>query len=154
MSNKNHEFYPALNGLRTIATILIAMMHVNVNSDYSISGFVASHIISTFGNYVMLFMILSAFSMCCGYYTKVLNGTIPLVDFYEKRYKRVWPFFALLVIIDLIIEHNLSSLYEAFADLTLAFYLLPNPKIEVIGVGWFLGLVFLFYMLFPFYCFY
>ncbi|WP_158223266.1 hypothetical protein [Fibrobacter sp. UWS1] len=44
---------------------------------------------------------------------------------------------------------SISELYQAFADLTLAFNLLPNPDISVIGVGWFLGLVFLFYMIFP-----
>lgn len=36
---------------------------------------------------------------------------------------------------------------------TLVFNLLPDPDIKVIGVGWFLGLIFLFYMLFPFFVF-
>ena len=36
---------------------------------------------------------------------------------------------------------------------TLVFGLLPNNSLEVIGVGWFLGTVFLFYMLFPFFVF-
>ena len=35
----------------------------------------------------------------------------------------------------------------------MCFNLLPNPNIEVIGVGWFLGTVFTFYMLFPFFTF-
>ena len=47
----------------------------------------------------------------------------------------------------------MESAYEVYANLTLCFNLLPNPKIEVIGVGWFLGIVFLFYMLFPFFVF-
>ena len=45
------------------------------------------------------------------------------------------------------------QLYESFADLTLCFNLLPNADIKVIGVGWYLGIVFLFYMLFPFFVF-
>ena len=150
---KSNEYYPELNGLRTIAALSIVVMHIEANSDYQIEGFISSHIISTLGNFVMLFMMISAFSMCCGYYEKFMHNDISLVEFYGKRWKRVWPFFALLVLIDLLIEHNLNSLYEAFADLTLTFSLLPNPKIEVIGIGWFLGIVFLFYMLFPFFCF-
>ena len=35
----------------------------------------------------------------------------------------------------------------------MCFNLLPNPNIEVIGVGWFLGTVFTFYMLFAFFTF-
>lgn len=42
---------------------------------------------------------------------------------------------------------GLPQLYEAFADLTLCFSLIPN--ISVIGVGWTLGVIFLFYILFP-----
>lgn len=46
-----------------------------------------------------------------------------------------------------------TNIYEAFADLTLLFGFLPNAgNISVIGVGWFLGLIFVFYICFPFYC--
>jgi peptidoglycan/LPS O-acetylase OafA/YrhL len=40
-----------------------------------------------------------------------------------------------------------------FANLTLCFGLLPNANISVIGVGWFLGTVFVFYLVFPFFCY-
>ena len=63
------------------------------------------------------------------------------------------PFFALLVFVDLIMSPSIESLYEAFADLTLMFGFLPNAgNISVIGVGWFIGLIFVFYICFPFYC--
>ena len=60
-------------------------------------------------------------------------------------------FFAFLCLIDVIISPSLNSLYELFANLTLCFGLLPNAGISVIGVGWFLGVVFAFYLLFPFF---
>lgn len=44
-----------------------------------------------------------------------------------------------------------ESLFEAIADVSLLFGLFPN-KISVIGVGWFLGVVFAFYLIFPFFC--
>lgn len=99
-------------------------------------------------------MLISAFGMCCGYYERIKTGTISISEFYKKRYIKTLPFFALLVLIDLIVTPSVDSFYGAFADLTLAFGLLPNAgSISVIGVGWFLGLVFVFYMIFPFFCF-
>lgn len=48
---------------------------------------------------------------------------------------------------------SIDAFYEAFADLTLLFGFLPGAgNITVIGVGWFLGLIFVFYICFPFFC--
>lgn len=58
-----------------------------------------------------------------------------------------------MVLLDFVKDHNLESLCESFANITLCFGLYPNADITVIGVGWFLGLVFVFYMLFPFFVF-
>ena len=53
--------------------------------------------------------------------------------------------------LDIIMSPSVASVYEGFADLTLVFGFLQKP-ISVIGVGWFLGLVFVFYLIFPFFC--
>lgn len=143
--------YNSLNGLRTIACFGIVLMHVLSNLKLNLSGFGYERIIPSFTNFVFLFMAISAFGMCCGYYDKILNGQIDLNKFYGKRFSKTLPFFSLLVILDLVVGFSLNSLYEAIADVTLSFGLFPN-NIEVIGVGWFLGLVFAFYMMFPFYC--
>lgn len=74
-------------------------------------------------------------------------------QFYTKRYSKILPFFAIICIFDFIMSPSISALYEVLADFTLAFGLLSNPNISVVGVGWFLGTVFVFYMLFPFICF-
>ena len=70
-----------------------------------------------------------------------------------NKVKSVLPFFALMVIISLAKDHDYKALCESFANLTLCFNLLPNPSIETIGVGWFIGTVFTFYLLFPFFTF-
>lgn len=46
---------------------------------------------------------------------------------------------------------TLESVYEAIIELTLTFGLLPNNKLSVIGVGWTLGVIFVFYFMFPFF---
>lgn len=55
--------------------------------------------------------------------------------------------------LDFAISPSKESLYEVLANLTLCFGLIPDHGISVIGVGWFLGLVFVFYFLFPFFCY-
>lgn len=153
MSKGNRKYYGSLDGLRAYSAIGIVLMHVLTNGNYGISGFVFEEMIPSFTNLVFLFMVVSGFSMCCGYYDKIINNQISVTEFYSKRYAKIWPFFALLCVLDFLVSPSRNALYEVFANLTLCFGLLPNAKISVIGVGWFLGLVFVFYLVFPFFCY-
>lgn len=151
---KQKKKYTGLDGIRAIACLTVVLVHVFTNAKYDVHGFLFSQGFRFINNVVlMLFMTVSGFGMCCGYYDRMLNREIDIVDFYKKRYKKILPFFGLLCVIDLIISPSLSSLYEVFANLTLCFGLIPNADIKVIGVGWFLGTVFAFYLLFPFFVF-
>lgn len=153
LANSKKEHYDNLDGLRAYSAIGIVLMHVLDNGAYDLSGFVFVKLIPSFTDLVFLFMVISGFSLCCGYYEKIVNGQISLSQFYSKRFARVWPFFALLCVLDFAISPSVSALYEVLANLTLCFGLIPNAHISVIGVGWFLGLVFVFYFLFPFFCY-
>lgn len=145
--------YEGIDGLKAYAIIGIALMHVLANGEYGIGGFVFERLIPSFTNLVFLFMMVSGFGMCCGYYQKIVDQKISVEDFYEKRYIKIWPYFALLCALDFVISPSKESLFEVFANLTLCQGLLPNAKISVIGVSWTLAVIFVFYMLFPFFCF-
>lgn len=145
------KHYGSIDGLRMLAAFGIVIMHIKVNTNYQISGYVYDRIIPSFTNFVFLFMTVSAFGMCCGYFDKVLNNQLSLSKFYGKRFKKILPFFGVLVLLDVALSPSLASVYEGFADVTLLFGFLPND-ISVIGVGWFLGLIFIFYLVFPFFC--
>lgn len=165
--------FTSIDGLRAIAAFGIALMHVQANVSVTPGGnFLYDTIIPSFTDFVYMFFMISAFALCCGYYDKFKEGKIRPNDFYKKRYSRVLPFFVILIIINDLIPHApnkfasanalvnesglpalVETLFESFADITLGFALLPNPHISVIGVGWFLGVIFLFYMLFPFFVF-
>lgn len=145
------KHYGAIDGLRMVAAFGIVMRHMQANNNYEIGGFVYDTIIPSLTNFVFLFMVVSAFGMCCGYRDKVLANQLNLTEFYSKRYKKILPFFGILVLLDVAMSHSVSSIYEGFADLTLLFGLLPNT-ITVIGVGWFIGLIFVFYLIFPSFC--
>lgn len=148
------ENYSSLDGLRAYAAVGIVLMHVQANLVIKPSdNILTCNVIPWFTNFTLLFMIISAFSMCCGYYERVKSGAITPAKFYAKRYHRTWPFFAMMVMISFAMDSSWSTFCQSFADLTMCFNLLPNPNIEVIGVGWFLGTVFTFYMLFPFFTF-
>lgn len=150
-SNSKSNKIESLDGLRTISCIGIIMMHMRANNNYNINGFLYNDIIPSFTEFVYIFMILSAFGLCCGYYKKVQDGTINWANFYAKRYLKILPFFSLLCLFDLLISFSKESLFETIANITLTHGLYPND-IQVIGVGWFLGLIFAFYMMFPFFC--
>lgn len=145
--------YEGIDGLKAYAIIGIALMHVLSNGKYELGGFVFELLIPSFTNLVFLFMMVSGFGMCCGYYQKIVDQKISVEDFYKKRYIKIWPYFALLCALDFVISPSKNSLYEVFANLTLCQGLLPNANISVIGVSWTLAVIFVFYMLFPFFCF-
>ena len=145
--------YEGIDGLKAYAIIGIALMHVLANGEYGIGGFAFERLIPSFTNLVFLFMMVSGFGMRCGYYQKIVNQKISVEDFYKKRYIKIWPYFALLCALDFVISPSKESLFEVFANLTLCQGLLPNVKISVIGVSWTLAVIFVFYMLFPFFCF-
>lgn len=145
--------YEGIDGLKAYAIIGIALMHVLANGQFQVHGFVFEQLIPAFTNLVFLFMMVSGFGMCCGYYQKILDGRMSVEAFYKKRYTKIWPYFALLCALDFVIAPSKNSLFEVFANLTLCQGLLPNANISVIGVSWTLAVIFVFYMLFPFFCF-
>lgn len=148
---RERKIYYSLDWLRVISCIGIIMMHMLANNTYTLSGFIFKTIIPSFSNLVFLFMSISSFGMCCGYFEPVMCGRIDWTDFYKKRYLKILPFFAVLIILDLVVEFSKESVFEAVADISLLFGLFPS-HISVIGVGWFLGVVFAFYLIFPFFC--
>lgn len=143
------ERYDNLDGLRAIACLAIIAMHVSSNAQFNLPD-AATGVISSWTHFVVLFLMISGFGMFCGYYERFRSGQADLNRFYAKRYQKILPFFATLIVIDLLLERSLSHVIEGLAEATLVFGLLPNNAPEVIGVCWTLGVIFLFYMLFPF----
>ena len=84
------ENYNSLDGLRAYSAIGIAMMHILANiKSGQLTWMPANNVIAFFNNFVYLFFMVSAFSMCCGYYRRVKNGEVSMNDFYKKDRKSV-----------------------------------------------------------------
>ncbi len=150
---QERRYYKGIDGVRTYSILGILAMHVLLNARFQIQGFFFKSVIPAAVYLVFLFMMVSAFATCCGYYEKFKHCTISPEEFYKKRYAKLWPFFAVLCLLDILVSPSKEAIYECFANLTLVYGLLPNQNIKVIGVGWTLGVIFVFYLLFPFYCF-
>lgn len=151
--NIERKYYSGIDALRAFSAIGILMMHVRANSSLQISGLVYNRLIPSFSDLVFLFMSISAFALCNGYYNKVIQNQFNAISFYKKRYSKILPFFIVLILIDLFHSPSLPALIESITNVTCLYGILPNcGNITVIGVGWFIGVIFVFYLLFPFFC--
>lgn len=150
MSASVRERYDNLDGLRAISCLAIIAMHIRANHQFALQGWVYDTFIASWTHLVCLFLMISGFGMFCGYYDSFRAGSADLNRFYGRRYQKLLPFFAFLMAIDVVLDRSCAHLIEALTQSTLVFGLLPNNAPEVIGVGWTLGVIFLFYMLFPF----
>ena len=149
---KLRERYDNLDGLRAISCLLIIVYHVKKFGNYRLNG-VPADIIDLFTQFVPLFLMISGFGIFCGYYERMKNREISLSAFYKKRYAKILPFFAFVLLIYCVLEHSISGIIEALTQATLTYGLLSSITMGLCSVAWTIGIIFLFYMLFPFFVF-
>lgn len=142
--------YRNIDALRSFGCLAIIAWHVKANTNFNGGGVLTERIIPSFDYLVYLFMIISGFGMCNGYYQKLKDGNYDLNKFYSRRYKKTVPFFSILIIVNCILEFNRENIFEGLMEITMLFGFLPNNSLSVIGVAWTLGAIFAFYIIFPF----
>lgn len=148
--NKEASHYYGVDLLRAFSCLAILFMHVGANAQYPLDGYFYDTIVESWKNLVFLFMMISGFGMSCGYHKKILDGKLNVNSFYSKRYLKILPFFGFLLLVAIVIEHKPETIMESFAESTLMFGLLPKSNLDTIGVSWTLGVIFVFYLLYPF----
>ena len=142
--------YRNIDALRSFGCLAIIAWHVKANTNFNGGGVLTERLIPSFDYLVYLFMIISGFGMCNGYYQKLKDGNYDLNKFYSRRYKKTVPFFSILIIVNCILEFNRENIFEGLMEITMLFGFLPNNSLSVIGVAWTLGAIFAFYIIFPF----
>ena len=134
--------YKSIDGLRALSCLGIILMHIQANTKYHLSGnFIFDKAIPSLTWLVYLFLMISGFGMCVGYLNKFQSGVVDFETFYKKRYAKILPFFALLLVIAFVMEHKISTVYEISIEVLLLHGLLPNNAMSVIGVCWTLGVM-------------
>ena len=125
-------------------------MHIQANTEYFLKdSFFFDKFIPSLTFLVYLFLMISGFGMSAGYLDKFKSNNINIELFYKKRYMKIVPFLGVLLLIALVVEHDISTIYEISVEILLLHGLLPNNAVSVIGICWTLGVIFLFYLLFP-----
>ena len=85
-------------------------MHVLSNIGVKPSdNYLTETLIPWFTDFTLMFMVVSGFSLCCGYYDRVKTGEITPNAFYKKRYMRILPFFACLCLLDLVMSPSMDQ---------------------------------------------
>lgn len=151
MQKKLHR-YECMDGLRAFGCIAILVWHVFANSEYRLPFVLSSVILPSFNDLVYLFMLISGFGIFNGYYEKMIHGG-DIVHFYKRRYCKLLPFFSCLILVDVCMQRSADSLVQGLMEATMLFGLVPKNGFTVIGVAWTLGVIFVFYLLFPYFVF-
>lgn len=86
--------YDGIDFLRVIACFCIIMMHILKNNTYSMNNQIFIKVVSEFTDFTLLFMTLSSFGLCMGYYDRMISGCVDLKQFYLRRYSKILPFYS------------------------------------------------------------
>jgi peptidoglycan/LPS O-acetylase OafA/YrhL len=141
----------ALDALRGIAAALIVFVHVFALNHIELPGYLPS-----VAPYLLLgvemFFVLSAFSLCLGYFGK-LETSAQMSDYFIRRLFRIAPLWYFLLAIWIVV----MSIYfvpptagAVFLNATFLFGLLPNGQLSsIVWAGWSIGVEMLFYVIFP-----
>lgn len=151
--------YENLNAVRAVSSVMIVLMHVMVNGSFILPDNILFTLIGRAGALVEMFFILSAFSMCCGYFEKIKSGTMLPKEFFFRRFGKLAQYFWMITALytvpmavkAAIAKESVERIAEeAFLNASLLFGFLPDNRMDVAGIGWTLGVIFAFYLLFPF----
>jgi peptidoglycan/LPS O-acetylase OafA/YrhL len=156
ISNKPGERFLFLDTLRGLTIIWIVLLHM------TFQGFSPQPTLNipmwlvpygseaSFGG-VLLFFILSAFSLCHAMTIHQIESK-PLISFYIRRFFRIAPlFYALLIfwVLYNVLFAKPSSIFEIAVNILFVFNIFPGMIQGIVRPGWFIGVIMLFYLFFP-----
>ncbi len=144
-----------LDALRGFAALAVVVCHVYFLTDLPMPkafGVTAGH----FALAVELFFILSAFSLCVGYFWR-LSTPSDLKSYALRRFFRIAPLFYFFIGVWTLYRHfhhatiNPSDILKAA---TFTFSLFPSANGGYVAAGWSIGVEMIFYILLPVILFY
>ena len=151
LPNPNLRFIGSLRGL---AALWIVLYHARfLPSPQPGVPLWASIFVDVGGMAVMLFFVISAFSLMYTYPSR-LKSRRPKLDFYLHRFFRIAPLFYVVLFfyllwdkIQLNFEHPVVSI---ISNLTFTYNLFPGQQTAIVWAGWTIGVEIFFYLIFPY----
>lgn len=142
------EFLDAVRGL---ASLWVLLFHVNKHVEQYIripEGVPRWAWFIKFGGIgVMLFFVVSAFSLC---YSMKLHRDKSTTAFYIRRLFRIAPLFYVLLIFQLWRFPDQLQLAALLANVSFIFNFIPKFHESIVWGGWTIGVEMIFYLTFPF----
>ena len=146
-----------VQALRGAAALMVVMVHSrSVLMDTAAGKVVADHVLLPMGMGVDLFFIISGFLMM--FTSQNFDGTKAYAwQFIAKRAARIWPLFAVVMPVALVVEHGMHGFLDpsiAFPYLEGLAFIPHNPSASgiyfqmAVGVAWTLCFECYFYLLF------
>jgi len=143
-----------IDALRAIGALMIVIGHFStafIPSEFDVPTYVTA-IQNSFGFAVQLFFIIAGFTLSYRYYNR-LNNKSELKNYYIIRFFRIAPVFYVMIVIwgcFYYFQMGVSfSPVEYLANFTFSFNFFPAMIDSIVAAGWFIGVLFLFYLIFP-----
>ncbi|PXY44081.1 acyltransferase family protein [Flavobacterium hydrophilum] len=164
---KNNFYFPNLNGVRCIASLMVIISHIELNKSYFGISNNFQNVKHLGGLGVSLFFVLSGFLIT---YLLLLEkekyGKINIKFFYLRRVLRIWPVYYLVVLLSLFVLPALSIFkipyfhldfdtnYQFYMICCMFVFFLPNVLISLKLVPfatqtWSIGTEEQFYLVWP-----
>ncbi len=149
--NKKREKLYALDILRFVAAFGVVLYHLRIHLKCNFG--ILNTFLSQGSLFMVLFFVLSGFSLYYNYYEKDLFKLEELKKFYIKRFISIYPCYLLITLIYLVLHTN--DIKEAVIMFPVEILLLQQfiPGARNYGCNsltWFLSCLLLCYLLFPF----
>jgi peptidoglycan/LPS O-acetylase OafA/YrhL len=156
MNPKKLAFIDTLRGLASLYVVVFHLALITTPAATPPSWLVP--FIYTGGSGVMLFFIVSAFTLCLSMESRSTGEAEPLVNFYIRRLFRIAPLFyvwlAVYYLRDLFYFHQVHSLGMVLENVFFVFNVIPGQEDGYVWASWTIGVEMLFYAIFPLVFFY
>ncbi|OPC34844.1 acyltransferase family protein [Elizabethkingia miricola] len=142
-----------LNSTRGIAILMVILVHVST----LYNGQVVGSFLKIFFYYgqmgVQLFFVASAYTLCLSFDNRKVEKN-NLINFYIRRYFRIFPIYYLGIVIYFILNFYIKNIdnystWNVLANIFLIHGIVPSA-IDIVPGGWSIGTEMLFYLIFPF----
>jgi peptidoglycan/LPS O-acetylase OafA/YrhL len=156
MTPKKLAFIDTLRGLASLYVVVFHLALITTPAATPPSWL--ESFIYAGGSGVMLFFIVSAFTLCLSMETRSTGEAEPLVNFYIRRLFRIAPLFYVWLVVyyirDIFYYHDVHSLGMVLESVFFVFNLVPGQEDGYVWASWTIGVEMLFYAMFPLVFFY
>lgn len=148
---KKIDFIDALRGLAAFYVVIYHIGHVTWPA-FNPPGFLTPFI-NNGGSGVILFFVLSAFTLCMSMESRSSNESNHVRNYFIRRFFRIAPLFYFILAVSIIRNIYIFNVFNTPQDIlnniTFIFNFIPGKQSSIVWAGWTIGVEMAFYVIFP-----